>query len=272
MSGENVAQRSNNLSWYKNSTLLEILENTPILRDNDSKFVLPIQFVNRPNSNFRSFCGNIASGSVAIGDEIVVLPSMKKSTIKYINVSNNINLSREYKENEVQIANMGQSVSIMLNDEIDINRGDIVASLGHDLLIGNSIKSFVIWMNEKPLQLHEKYLIKINHNLIQAKFDTINFKKDINTFEELNSKTAELNDIIYCNIIADRNIVATKYENNKVLGSFLIIDKYNNETLAAGMINEVYSMQQRYKIYSQAEKELNAFIRKNYPEWECKKI
>ena len=159
----------------------------------------------------------------------------------------------------------------MLNDEIDINRGDIIASLKHDLIIGNSIKSFVIWMNETSLSLNEKYLIKINHNILEIKIDTIYFKKDINTFKELNTNNAELNDIISCNIVTDRNIVATKYENNKSLGSFLIIDKYTNETLAAGIIDGIYSKQQEERLYSQAEKELNAFIRKNYPEWECKR-
>lgn len=272
LKGENIVSKSQNLSWYSNLSLLELLDFIPIVSKNKDNFVLPVQYVNRPDSNFRAFLGNIASGNINLNDEVIVLPSMQKSSIKYINTVNNTDLSKERQDNGVQTATTGQSVSIMLNDEIDINRGIIVASLKHDLIIGNSIKSFVIWMNETSLSLNEKYLIKINHNILEIKIDTIYFKKDINTFKELNANNAELNDIISCNIVTDRNIVATKYENNKSLGSFLIIDKYTNETLAAGMIDEIHATQQKQIIYTQAEKELNAFIRKNYPEWECKKI
>lgn len=272
LSGENIVQRSKNLSWYKNDTLLELLENIPILKHNNNEFILPIQFVHRPNSNFRSFCGNIASGDVKIGDEVIVLPSMKKSKIKYIDIANDIKLDSK-EDNKILIASEGMAVSVCLEDEIDIQRGDIFASLSNNLNITKNIKAFVIWMNEEKLCIDKKYLIKINHNIVEASVTKILFKKDINTFDELKAECIYLNDIAYCNIEFDRNVVADKYNNNRIIGSFLIIDKYNNETLGAGLIDEfLISNNETKRIYSQAEKELNVFIRKNFPEWECKEI
>lgn len=270
LSGENVTKTSSNLSWYHGKTLLELLESTQILKNYNSQFVLPIQFVNRPNSDFRGFCGNIASGKVTIGDEVIILPSMKKSKIKHIDVANTKINSKD--KNKILAAYNGASVSVCLEHEIDIERGDIMASVSNNLIIGKNFRVFVIWMNEKKLNLNKKYLIKINHNLIEASFIEIYFKININTFRKLNAKAMCLNDIAYCNIAFDKDVVADEYKNNKITGSFIIIDKYSNETLGAGLIDGYLKSVEAKRIYTESERELNSFIRKNYPEWECKEI
>lgn len=236
---------------------------------------MPVQYVNRPHLNFRSFCGNIASGYVKLQDEIIVLPSMQKSKIKSI-ITNDIKDLRTLDENEIipsqNEACVNMAVSLCLEDEIDISRGDILASINHDLKMSNAFEAMIIWMSQKQLDLNENYLIKRAHNLCNVKFENINYKKDINTFKEENASNLILNDIANCTLKLDKNLALKEYKDNKTLGSFIIIDKYSNETLAAGMIIKILNSQQSQRIYTQAEIELNAFIRKNYPEWGCRKI
>lgn len=273
LSGENIAKRSHNMAWYKKDTLLELLEHIPIFRHDRGQFVLPIQFVNRPNATFRSFCGNVASGSITIGDEVVVLPSMKQSRIKHIDIANTMRLESQNTCENIPIAYQGMSISVCLEHEIDIQRGDMIASLSNNLSTTDNIKAFVIWMSESGLDMCKKYLIKINHNIVHASFLAILFQKDINTFEEIETNSMSLNDIAYCHIAFDSPVVADEYRHNKIIGSFLIIDKYSNETLGAGLVDTLrVDGIQTQRIYSQAEIELNGFIRKHYPEWECKTI
>ena len=236
---------------------------------------MPVQYVNRPHLNFRSFCGNIASGYIKLQDEVIVLPSMQKSKIKSI-ITSDIKDLRALDENEIipsqNEACVNMAVSLCLEDEIDISRGDILTSINHDLKMSNAFEAMIIWMSQKQLDLNENYLIKRAHNLCNVKFKNINYKKDINTFKEENTSNLILNDIANCTLKLDKNLALKEYKDNKTLGSFIIIDKYSNETLAAGMIIKILNSQQSQRIYTQAEIELNTFIRKNYPEWGCRKI
>lgn len=275
LNGENITQKSRNLSWYKGETLLALLDEIKINKIIQNDFIMPVQYVNRPHLNFRSFCGNIASGYVKLQDEIIVLPSMQKSKIKSI-ITNDIKDLRTLDENEIipsqNEACVNMAVSLCLEDEIDISRGDILASINHDLKMSNAFEAMIIWMSQKQLDLNENYLIKRAHNLCNVKFENINYKKDINTFKEENASNLILNDIANCTLKLDKNLALKEYKDNKTLGSFIIIDKYSNETLAAGMIIKILNSQQSQRIYTQAEIELNTFIRKNYPEWGCRKI
>ncbi|EAL7526078.1 GTP-binding protein, partial [Campylobacter jejuni] len=168
LNGENITQKSRNLSWYKGETLLALLDEIKINKIIQNDFIMPVQYVNRPHLNFRSFCGNIASGYVKLQDEIIVLPSMQKSKIKSI-ITNDIKDLRTLDENEIipsqNEACVNMAVSLCLEDEIDISRGDILASINHDLKMSNAFEAMIIWMSQKQLDLNENYLIKRAHNL-----------------------------------------------------------------------------------------------------------
>lgn len=168
-------------------------------------------------------------------------------------------------------ASFPSAITLTLEDEIDISRGDVVASKNHSIEISNSFKAMVIWMSEVKFNLNENYLIKIANLTTNVVFEKIDFKKDINAFEEFQSDELKLNDIAKCTLKLKKTALKA-YKDNKTLGSFIIIDKYSNETLAAGMVEEILASEEKNRIYTQAEIELNAYIRKNYPEWECKKI
>ena len=274
LSGENVLQRSSNMPWYSGETLSTLLDTLPINTNANQDFIMSVQYVNRPHLNFRGFCGNIASGSVSIGDEIVILPSLKTSKIKEI-ITPNIKKLKPSKDSKIQSsknASFPSAITLTLEDEIDISRGDIITAKNVEISISNAFKAMIVWMSEAPLNLYENYLIKIANLTTNVTFSQIDFKKDINTFEEYPAQTLELNDIAKCTLNLNKKTALEIYKKNKTLGSFIIIDRYSNETLAAGMIEEILGTKSENRIYTQAERELNAYIRKNYPEWECKKI
>ncbi|PZT47646.1 sulfate adenylyltransferase subunit CysN [Helicobacter valdiviensis] len=273
--GDNIASKSINMSWYSGKTLSELLDTLPITTSLSDEFIMSVQYVNRPHLNFRGFCGNIASGSINTKDEVVILPSLKTSKVKQIITPDIKNLKILDKNEEVQSvkrASCPSAITLTLEDEIDISRGDIIASKNHKLQISNSFKAMIVWMSEKDFKLNENYLIKIANLTTNVAFEKIDFKKDINTFKEFPSDALRLNDIAKCTLKLNKKIALKVYRNNKILGSFIIIDKYSNETLAAGMVEEILTHKDKTRIYTQAEMELNAYIRKNYPEWECKKI
>ena len=234
-----------------------------------------VQYVNRPHLNFRGFCGNIVSGSVKKGDEIVVLPSLKQSRVKEI-ISTDIKhlraLTQDEKIEGVQESFCPNAITLTLEDEIDISRGDVIASKNNDIEMGNSFEAMLIWMSEIKLDLNENYLIKIGNRLTNLQINRICCKKNINTFEEIQADTLELNDIAKCVLRLNKKIPLKKYKDNKTLGSFIVIDKYSNQTIGAGMIFNIFQNDTQERIYTSAEKELNAYIRRNYPEWGCKEI
>ncbi|MDY5616834.1 MAG: sulfate adenylyltransferase subunit CysN [Helicobacter sp.] len=272
--GDNITSKSANMLWYSGETLSTLLDTLPITTNTNQDFIMSVQYVNRPHLNFRGFCGNIASGSVSIGDEIIVLPSLKTSKIKEI-ITPNIKELRPSKDSKIQSsknASFPSAITLTLEDEIDISRGDIITAKNVEIPISNAFKAMIVWMSEIPLNLHENYLIKIANLTTNVTFSQIDFKKDINTFEEYPAQTLELNDIAKCTLNLSKKTTLEIYKKNKTLGSFIVIDRYSNETLAAGMIEEILDAKSENRIYTQAERELNAYIRKNYPEWECKKI
>ncbi|CAM2805802.1 sulfate adenylyltransferase subunit CysN [Helicobacter burdigaliensis] len=273
--GDNITFRSANTPWYSGKTLSELLDTLPIISTNTNEFIMSVQYVNRPHLNFRGFCGNIASGSVKVDDEIVVLPSLKISKIKEIitpDIKNLKALNKDEKAQSAKNASFPSAITLTLQDEIDISRGDVIASKSANIEISNAFKAMIVWMSEKSLKLNENYLIKIANLSTSVILSKIDFKKDINTFEESQSDALGLNDIAKCTLKLSKKVALKAYRENKTLGSFIIIDKYSNETLAAGMVEEILENEENTRNYTQAEIELNAYIRKNYPEWECKTI
>lgn len=286
LDGDNIVNNSGRCSWYNDKPLMELLDTIEIHKKESQSFRMPVQYVNRPHLNFRGFCGTIASGSINIGDEITVLPSRKSSRVKSI-VSNDIKELRPKTKDEtvetVTAAFAPMSTTITLEDEIDISRGDMIVKSDDIPQVSNTLSAMIVWMSETPMGLNTNYIIKRATSVINGTFKSIEYlvdlstlceKKDINTFDELPADKLELNDIAKCTLSLDRSIAVDPYETNRYTGSFIIIDRYTNETVGAGMIAagiqcSVFSDR---KEYTQAEIELNAYIRKNYPEWNCKEI
>jgi len=277
LNGDNIVINSSKCSWYKDQPLMELLNTIKIHKKANSNFRLPIQYISRPHLNFRGYCGTIASGSINVGDEITVLPSLKSSKIRSI-ISNDIKDLRPKTRDEtvetIQTAFSPMATTITLEDEIDISRGDMIVKSDNIPQISNSFSVMVVWMNEEPMKLNSSYIIKRATSVLNGTFKSIEFKKNINTFDELKANYLELNDIAKCTLSLDSKIAIDPYNENRYTGSFIIIDRYNNNTVGAGMIQSPILGQksQISRDYSQAEIELNEFIRRNYPEWECKTI
>ena len=277
LNGDNIISISSKCSWYKEQTLMEILDNIEIHSKDSNSFRFPVQYVIRPHLNFRGFSGTVVSGEISVGDDITVLPSRKTSKVKSI-VSNDIkDLRPKNKDEEVesiQKAFAPMATTITLEDEIDISRGDMIVKSSDIPKVSNNLSVMVVWMDETPMELNQSYIIKRATSVINGVFENIEFKKDINSFEEEKVESLELNDIAKCTISLDREIAVDPYYKNRYTGSFIIIDKYSNNTLGAGMILEsaISSTSKKTKQYTKAEIELNKYIRENFPEWECKAI
>lgn len=168
------------------------------------------------------------------------------------------------------------ATTITLEDEIDISRGDMIVKSDDIPKVSNHLSAMVVWMDETPLTLNQNYIIKRATSVLNGAVNSIEFKKNINTFEEISADKLELNDIAKVTLSLDREIAVDPYHENRYTGSFIIIDKYTNATVGAGMIVSSVEgfahLEEETKEYTQAEIELNQFIRKNYPEWNCKAI
>ena len=278
LDGDNILTVSPKCSWYKGKPLMELLDTIDIHKKESTSFRLPVQYVVRPHLNFRGFSGTIASGSISVGDDITVLPSKKTSKVKSI-VSNDIKDLRPIGKDEtvetIDKAFAPMATTITLEDEIDISRGDMIVKSTDIPKVSNHLSCYVVWMDETPLTLKQNYIIKRATSVINGAFNNIEFKKNINTFEEDEASTLELNDIAKVTLSLDREIAVDPYHENRYTGSFIIIDKYTNSTVGAGMIVssvEGFAHLEEERVYTKAEIELNAYIRNNYPQWNCKAV
>ena len=278
LDGDNILTNSSKSPWYKDKPLMELLDSVDISKAVNDTFRLPVQYVSRPHLNFRGFCGTIASGSISVGDAITALPSRKTSRVKSI-VSNDIkDLRPRGKDEEVETiarAFAPMATTITLEDEIDISRGDMIVKSEEIPDVSSKFSVMTVWMDEAPLHLNQNYIIKRATSVINGSFKSIEYKKDVNTFEEIQTDRLELNDIAKCTLSLDRDIAVDAYERNRYTGSFIIIDKYTNTTVGAGMIiDSLESIEKDSNIreYTEAEKALNLYIRETFPEWETKEI
>ncbi|NCI77403.1 sulfate adenylyltransferase subunit CysN [Acinetobacter kanungonis] len=227
LNGDNVVNASANTPWYQGQTLMSILESVEITRDSSkSEFRFPVQYVNRPNLDFRGFCGTIALGEVHVGDEIVALPSGKKSTVKEI-VTYDGNLDH---------AIAGQAVTLTLNDEIDISRGNVLVKAGEEPSLSRSVRATVVWMNDQPLVKGKLYNVKIGTQTVPAKVTAINFRVNVNTLEHTQVEQLELNAIADLTVEFDAPVVFDRYQDSRYTGSFIFIDRLSNVTVGAGMV------------------------------------
>jgi sulfate adenylyltransferase subunit 1 len=225
----------------------------------------PVQYVNRANLNFRGFCGTLASGLLQVGDEITTLPSGKTSRIKSIYTY----------DGELESARPGQALTLTLEDEIDISRGDMLVHTGHEPAITKQFHANVVWMSETPLRTHKEYIFKFTTKSCTGKISAIPYKIDVNTLEQHaeNSESLELNEIALAAVKLTTSITIDQYRRLPQTGSFIIIDRHNNATVGAGMVEKISTQStEETQFYTQADKDLNAYIRKHYPEWGCIEI
>ncbi len=225
--GDNVTTPSENLSWFSGPTLLEHLENVELGHGpSEAAFRFSVQWVNRPNLDFRGYSGTVRGGSVKVGDEVVVAQSGKTSQIEKI-VTMDGDLLR---------ADDGQSVTLTLSDEIDISRGDILAPAHSRPDVSDQFAAHVIWMSENAMLPGRPYLLKCGTKTVGASVTEIKHKVDVNTFDHHAAKQLALNEIAFCNLALAEPIAFDPYEANRDTGSFILIDRMTNETVAAGLI------------------------------------
>ncbi|MBV5320309.1 MAG: sulfate adenylyltransferase subunit CysN [Sulfuricurvum sp.] len=276
--GDNVVNPSSSMPWYSGKALMELLNTVELSSKYDTSlpFRFPVQYVNRPNLDFRGYCGTIASGSIKVGDEITILPSGKSTRIKSI-IPPSIGISDDVITKCIDEAYSPMAVTLTTEDEIDISRGDMIVHTDHLPRVSNSLKVMMVWMDETPMALHHTYSIKSSTATVNGTFEHINYKVDINTYEKHQTQELTLNDIGSCKLVLNRPIAVDPYHSNRSTGSFIVIDRLTNNTVAAGMIVDVSrreseNISANHRHYTQDEIDLNAYIRQHYPEWGCKAI
>jgi bifunctional enzyme CysN/CysC len=226
--GDNVVERSVKTPWYAGETIMQYLENIEVRnqRKQDS-FRMPVQWVNRPNSNFRGFSGLIASGETKIGDKVRLHPGGKESSIASIVTW----------EGELQQASVGQSVTITLKDKIDVSRGDTIAVSTDPCGESDQFQSRILWMSDNPMIPGRQYIFKSNTQTTTLTLGKLKHRIDVNTLNHLPAKTLELNEIGVCNISLDKRIAFDPYDDNRTMGGFIVIDRLSNNTVGMGLID-----------------------------------
>ena len=249
LKGDNIHKKSKYMKWYNDKTLFDYLETTRTKIQSSNSFVLPVQSVNRPNLNFRGYSGTIAEGKIRKGDELISLPSNQKVKVKDIFIG----------ERSLKTANLKQSITLTIDKEIDTSRGDILCSKNSTVDMADQFNVNVIWMSENKGFTGRTYLAKI-HN-ISTSIKIMNIKKiyDVNTLEFTAGNELKLNDVAEISISFNKTIPFSTFKENKILGSLIIIDPINNQTIGMGMIN--FSLRRSQNIQLQ-----NLTINKNLRE------
>ena len=240
--GDNITGPSANTPWYLGPTLIEHLEAVEVnsSRDLARPFRMPVQWVNRPNLDFRGFSGLIATGVIHKGDAIRVLPSGKTSSITRIVT----------KDGDVDEGQAGQSLTLCFADEIDCSRGDVVSLADNPPQAADQFESTIVWLNDEPLHVGRAYWLKLGTQTVSATVHAPKYTVNVNTMEHVAAKTLELNAIGVAELTTDKQIVFEPYADNRTLGGFILIDKITNATVAAGMLN--FSLRRAQNVHWQA--------------------
>lgn len=226
--GDNIISNSDNTTWYTGPTIMEYLETVEIEGKNISNpFRMPVQWVNRPNLDFRGYCGMIASGKIEPGDNIRILPGGKNSTVKSILFNNE----------ELEIATSGRSVTIILEDEIDVSRGNIIVSAENPGGEADQFQAHILWLSDDAMMPGRQYIFKSNSQTASLNLGKLKYQINVNTLNKVPAKDLKLNQIAVCNISLDKRIAFDSYKENKTTGGFIIIDKITNHTVGMGLID-----------------------------------
>jgi bifunctional enzyme CysN/CysC len=240
--GDNITAKSERTPWYQGETLMEVLETVEINAEADraKPFRLPVQWVNRPNLDFRGFAGLIAGGTVKPGDTVRILPSGKTSTVARI-----VTFDGDLDEGVA-----GQSVTLTLADEVDCSRGDVIAAAGDPPQAADQFEATIVWMADEEMLPGRSYWLKLGGQTVTANIQQPKYQINVNTMEHTAAKTLELNAIGVANLSTDRPLVFEPYEANRDLGGFILIDKFTNATVAAGMIH--FALRRAQNVHWQA--------------------
>lgn len=267
--GDNVVSRGEGAPWYQGPTLMQLLETVEVRSDAALEaFRLPVQYVNRPNLDFRGFCGTIAAGEIRPGDEVLALPSGRRSKVKAVVAY----------EGELAAAGAGEAITLTLEDEIDVSRGDMLVRADQPPpAVASSLDAHLVWMQDAPLRAGKEYGFKLAGKFVTGRVEAILHQVDVNTLEQKPAEALHLNEIALCRISLNAPAVIDAYAACRGTGSFIVIDRLSNATAGAGMITAARTEQaaapqdelQRLRAF---ELELNALVRKYFPHWEAKDI
>lgn len=256
--GENITTHSNQMNWYHGPTLMGYLETVPLEQDQalKSAFRMPVQWVNRPNHEFRGFAGTIASGKIAPGDAIRIQPSGKETTVKSIVT----------KDGLLECAIAGQAITLTLSEELDISRGDVFSKPQFPATIADQFDAQIVWMSEEPLFAGRSYLLKLATQTANATISKIKHQININTLEKIAADKLDLNAVGECNIATDKPLVFDSYQDNPAMGNFILIDRITNNTIGAGMMR--FALRRSSNIqnqYFEINKEARAALNQQRP-------
>ena len=256
--GDNVTARSANTPWYEGPALIEYLETVEldVTADREKPFRMAVQWVNRPNLDFRGFAGLVATGEVRPGDPVRVLPSGKTSRVKRI-----VTMA-----GDLDVAGAGQSITLTLADEIDCSRGDILTAAASPTEVSDQFEATIVWMADEEMLPGRPYWLKIGTRTVSATIGQPKYQVNVNTMEHLAAKTLELNAIGVANVTLDRQVPFEAYADNRELGGFILIDKATNATVAAGMLH--FSLRRAQNVHWQATditREAHAAVKNQKP-------
>jgi bifunctional enzyme CysN/CysC len=242
LKGDNVTVQSEHMDWYRGTTLMGYLETVPVDEDRlqSTPFRLPVQWVNRPNLDFRGFTGTIASGVVTTGDRVRIQPAGRETRVARI-VS---------ADGDMERAVAGQSITLTLTDEVDISRGDIISTIDTPASVADQFEATLVWMAEEAMLPGRRYLLKIGGQTVNAEIGHLKYKVNVNTLEHTAATKLELNEIGVLNLSMDRQIAFDPYKENRETGGFVLIDRMSNNTIAAGMID--FALRRASNIHMQA--------------------
>ncbi len=239
--GDNITERSRNTPWYDGPTLIDHLETIEIDHAVQAgPFRMPVQWVNRPDHDFRGFCGRVVRGTVRPGDPVRVLPSGRRTSIARVVVSGD----------DADEAVAGQSVTLTLSDELDVSRGDVLAADADPPEVADQFEAHIVWMNEHPMLPGRPYLLKIGTRTVGATLAHPKYRVNVNTMEHAAAATLELNDIGVCNMNLDRSIAFDPYIESREMGGFILIDRFDNATVGAGLLH--FALRRSANIHWQA--------------------
>ena len=228
LKGDNIVESSENTPWYDGQSVMEYLETVEVAASSQSRpFRMPVQWVNRPNREFRGFAGLIGSGCISAGDKIRVLPSGTESTVARIVTY----------DGDLELAGAGRSVTLTLTDEIDISRGDIITSADSPCSSADQFQARILWMNDSAMMPGRQYLFKSNSQTSPMTLGRLKHRIDVNTLEELPAKVLDMNEIGVCNISLSSRIAFDAYDDDPVMGGFVIVDRMTNNTVGMGLID-----------------------------------
>ena len=227
LKGDNITKNSTNINWYKSAPIIELLEQAKISKNSKDTFCMSVQNVLRPNLDFRGFCGKVSSGKLNIGDNVFVGKTTQKAKVTSIVLG----------FDDKKVCHEGDSVTLCLDKEIDISRGDLITTDSSYLDSGNIFDANIIWFNESKCYKNRSFLLKIGAKIVNAKIEKFKHKIDINSYKEVVCSSLNMNEIAKCEVKVDEDIDFKPYIEDRTIGSFILIDKQTNLTVGAGTIN-----------------------------------